>query len=122
MGVVLKVLVKEGPLGIHFLKGIQTKQGTYTMAILGTGVLNNYHIGSYKDNGKEAWKLPIIGFRVYGEGFPWRRVIARQNSYLVYRHCSRGPLVLGSFQQGLRLFKVGTYSLWRYPHCKEDYG
>ena len=45
MGVVLKVLVKKGPLGIHFLKkGILTKQGTYIMAILGTGILNNYHI------------------------------------------------------------------------------
>ena len=45
MGVVLKVLVKEGPSGIHFLKkGILTKQGTYIMAILGTGILNNYDI------------------------------------------------------------------------------
>ena len=45
-GVVLKVLVKKGPLGIHFLKkGIPTKQGTYIMAILGTGILNNYQIG-----------------------------------------------------------------------------
>ena len=49
MGVVLKVLVKEGPLGIHFLKkGVLTKKGTYIMAILGTGILNNYHIGSQK--------------------------------------------------------------------------
>ena len=46
VGVVLKVLVKEGPLGIHFLKqGILTKQGTYIMAILGTGILNNNHVG-----------------------------------------------------------------------------
>ena len=36
MGVVLNVLVKEGPSGIHFLKkGILTKQGTYIMAIWG---------------------------------------------------------------------------------------
>ena len=49
MGVVLKVLVKEGPLGIHFLKkGVLTKKGTYIMAILGTGILNNYHIGFRK--------------------------------------------------------------------------
>ena len=42
---VLKVLAKEGPLGIHFLKkGILTKQGTYVMAILGTCILNNYHV------------------------------------------------------------------------------
>ena len=26
-------------------KGILTKQGTYIMAILGTGILNNYHLG-----------------------------------------------------------------------------
>ena len=45
MGVVLKVLVKEGPLGIHFLqKGILTKEGTYIMVILGTCILNNYHM------------------------------------------------------------------------------
>ena len=45
VGVVLEVLVKEGPLGIHFLKqGILTKQGTYIMAMLGTGILNNYHV------------------------------------------------------------------------------
>ena len=45
LGVVLKVLVKEGPLGIQFLKkGILTKQGTYIVAILGTGILNNYHL------------------------------------------------------------------------------
>ena len=44
MGVVLKVLVKEGPLGIHSLtKGILTKPGTY-MAIVGAGILNNYHV------------------------------------------------------------------------------
>ena len=50
MGVVLKVLVKKGPLGIHFLKkGILTKQGTYTMAILGTGILNNYRVEFYRD-------------------------------------------------------------------------
>ena len=43
MGVVIKVLVKKGALGIHSLKkGIPTKQGTYIMAILGTGILNNY--------------------------------------------------------------------------------
>ena len=41
MGVVLKVLVKEGPLGIHFLK---KEIPTYIMAILGTGILNNYYI------------------------------------------------------------------------------
>ena len=47
MGVVLKVLVKEGPLGIHFFKkGILTRQGTCMMAILGTSILNNYHIGA----------------------------------------------------------------------------
>ena len=47
MGVVLQVLVKKGLLGIHFLKkGILTKQGTYIMAILVTGILNNYHMGS----------------------------------------------------------------------------
>ena len=45
MGVVLKVLVKEGPLGIHFVKkDFLTKQRTYIMAILGTCILNNYHI------------------------------------------------------------------------------
>ena len=39
------VLVKEGPLGIHFLKkGMLTKEGTYIMAIFGTGILNNYQI------------------------------------------------------------------------------
>ena len=46
--VVLKVLVKEGPLGLHFLKkGILTKQGTYIMAILGTGILNNYQFRGF---------------------------------------------------------------------------
>ena len=40
MGVVLKVLVKEGPLG----EGILTKKGTYILAILGTGILNNYQM------------------------------------------------------------------------------
>ena len=45
VGVVLKVLVKEGPLGIHLhKKGILTKQGTYIMALLGTGILKNYHM------------------------------------------------------------------------------
>ena len=45
VGIVLKVLVKEGPLGIHFLKkAILTNQGTYIMAILGTGILNNYRV------------------------------------------------------------------------------
>ena len=43
MVVVLKVLVREEPLGIHFLKkGIITKQGTYIMVNFGTGILNNY--------------------------------------------------------------------------------
>ena len=41
-GVVLKVLIKKGPLGIH---GILAGQGTYSRASLGTGALNNYHIG-----------------------------------------------------------------------------
>ena len=44
-GVVLKVLVKKGPLEIHFINGnpgILTKQGTYIMAILGTGILDNH--------------------------------------------------------------------------------
>ena len=44
VGVVLKLLVKEGPLGIHFRKkGIRTQQGTYIIAFFGTGILNNYH-------------------------------------------------------------------------------
>ena len=38
MGVILNVPVQEGQK-----KGILTKQGTYIMAILGTGMLNNYH-------------------------------------------------------------------------------
>ena len=44
MGVVLKVLVNKGPLGMHFLKKrVLTKQGTSTMGIFGTGILNSYH-------------------------------------------------------------------------------
>ena len=36
---------KKGTAGNNFLeKGIQTKQGTYIMAILGTVMLNNYRI------------------------------------------------------------------------------
>ena len=35
-----------GPLGTHSLKkGILTKQGTYVMAVFGTGILSNYHLG-----------------------------------------------------------------------------
>ena len=38
-GVLLNILVKKGPLGIHFLKkGIPTKQGTYIMAISGISI------------------------------------------------------------------------------------
>ena len=67
MGVVLKVVVKEGPLGIHFLKkGILTKQGTYITAMLGTGILNNYHIppisGSDLRSGLACW-LPSFQHR-----------------------------------------------------------
>ena len=37
---------KEGTIGNPFpQKGILTKQGTYVMAILGTGILSNYHLG-----------------------------------------------------------------------------
>ena len=39
---------KEGTIGNTFLeKGILTKQGTYTMAVLGTGILNNYQVVIY---------------------------------------------------------------------------
>ena len=40
MGVVLKVLVKKGPLGTHFLDPNQI--GIYFIAILGTVILNNH--------------------------------------------------------------------------------
>ena len=57
MGVALKVLVKKGPLGIHFLKkGILTKQGTYITAILGTGIFNNYQMVLGKPLCKSAVK------------------------------------------------------------------
>ena len=47
-GAALKVLVKKGPLGKHFLKkGILLKEGTYIVTMLGTKILNNYHL--YKD-------------------------------------------------------------------------
>ena len=41
---------KEGTIGNTLpLMGILTKQGTYIMAILWTGILNNYHVqGSQK--------------------------------------------------------------------------
>ena len=38
--VVLQILLKERRLGIHVL----TKRGTHQMAILVTGIWNNYHI------------------------------------------------------------------------------
>ena len=45
MGVVLKVLVKKGPLGIHFPpKWDPNQTGNLHMAIVGAGMLNNYHI------------------------------------------------------------------------------
>ena len=41
VGVVLHVLLKKGPLGIHVFRGDHTKQGTCIMAFLeGTGSLN----------------------------------------------------------------------------------
>ena len=52
MGVVLKVLVKKRPLGIHILKiEVLPKQGTWIIAILGTSILNNYHIEDYHIRG-----------------------------------------------------------------------
>ena len=48
---------KGETIGIHFLKkGILTKQGTYIMAILGTGILNNCHLKA------KFW----VGFRCLG--------------------------------------------------------
>ena len=47
MGVVLKVLVKKGPIGNTLPESeIQTKKRTYVMAILGTGTSNKYHMSN----------------------------------------------------------------------------
>ena len=90
-----KVLVKEGPLGIHFLKkGILTKQGTYIMAILGTGILNNYHVNTQDQLavvfwylGGMFWEFPKIRGTILG--VPIIRTIVFWGLYW-------GPLILGN--------------------------
>ena len=45
MWVVLKGLVKKGPLGLHFLKGgILTKLRNLPSGLFGDSILNDYHI------------------------------------------------------------------------------
>ena len=52
MGVVLQALIKEGPLGIHFLKGgILPKREPTLWSFWGSGTLNNYQM----TEGMFAW-------------------------------------------------------------------
>ena len=117
MGVVLKVLVKEGPLGIHFLKRwILTKQVTYIMAMLGTGILNNYHMLE----GLGCWNfwIPFLHLPSHGqatrglrEGFICSYICLYLTTYCIRRvggnmvqdhKWSYRDLILAAFYQQLR--------------------
>ena len=62
MGVVLKVLVKKGPLGICIsITADPNQTGNVHYGNFGIGFLSNYHIGSFN-----LGVFTPLGFRIYG--------------------------------------------------------